>query len=128
VRAIDIASRLGRQKPPQRALEAEFATWSKSHKQRWIRSLKGFTSHLRARMEVLHPEAIGIQPPDAAAPEANAAPAQEIEPVAPMETEAIPLPPDGNTNAPEAQVEPESGLDHDAPEADMDTMNHNVFS
>jgi hypothetical protein len=32
VRAINIAARLVRQKPPQRALEAEFATWSKLQK------------------------------------------------------------------------------------------------
>jgi hypothetical protein len=45
-----------------------------------------------------------------------------------METEAIPLAPDGHTDAPEAQVEPDSGLDPDALEADMNTsFNLNVF-
>jgi hypothetical protein len=78
-------------------------------------------------MEVLHPEAIGILPPAAAAPETNAALAQGMDPVAPMEIETIPFPPVGNTDAPEAQVEPDSCLDPDAPEADKDTINLNVF-
>jgi hypothetical protein len=58
IKALYTAAHLGTQKEPHRAGKDEFEALSKSKRQRWIRTLKGFCAHLRSCMEALYPEAI----------------------------------------------------------------------